>query len=111
MNIIDQAGTAGKYEYLFVNRRTGKPYRCIKHAWQKIKTAAGLPHYRVHDLRHEFASLLLGQGVSVLLVKELLGHAQINTTVNRYAHLATDELMSASSHVSDAINSAMPESN
>ena len=111
MNVIDQAGTEGKYEYLFVNRKTGMPFKCIRRQWQKICDAAGLPkHYRFHDLRHEFASLLVGQGVSVLLVKEPLGHAQINTTVNRYAHLATDELLSASSHVSDAIDAAAPES-
>ena len=111
MNVIDQAVTEGTYEYLFVNRKTGIPFKCIRRQWQKICDAAGLPkHYRFHDLRHEFASLLVGQGVSVLLVKEPLGHAQINTTVNRYAHLATDELLSASSHVSDAIDAAAPES-
>jgi len=106
LKIIAQANSQG-YEYLFINRRTGKPYTCIRHQWQRIRAAAGFPDLRVHDMRHQFASLLLNKGVSVLLVKELLGHRQISTTVDRYSHLATDSLLSASNQVSNAINNAM----
>jgi site-specific recombinase XerD len=47
-----------------------------------IKTDVSL-----HTLRHSFATHLLEQGVSILLIKELLGHAHINTTMI-YLHLA-----------------------
>lgn len=48
-----------------------------------------------HALRHTCASHLVMSGVSILAVKEILGHADIQTTM-RYAHLApdvTDEAM------------------
>lgn len=48
---------------------------------------AGLPHIRVHDLRHSHASLLIEQGFSPLVIKDRLGHESIETTLNTYSHL------------------------
>ena len=46
-----------------------------------------IPRFRFHDIRHTFASLLLAQGESLHYVKEQMGHASIQTTVDVYAHL------------------------
>lgn len=40
-----------------------------------------------HDLRHSCASLLLKQGVPMKQIQEWLGHSDISTTANIYAHL------------------------
>jgi integrase len=45
------------------------------------------PRLRLHDLRHTYASLLIGQGANVVLVSRQLGHASPNTTLGVYAHL------------------------
>ncbi len=42
---------------------------------------------RFHDLRHSTATLLLEQGVELVVVKELLGHAHIGVTATVYAHV------------------------
>ena len=47
---------------------------------------AGLPDIRWHDLRHTYATLLLGRGVHPKLVQHLLGHASITMTLDRYSH-------------------------
>lgn len=52
---------------------------------------AGVSRITFHDLRHTVASLLAMMGVSAYVIKELLGHASITTTM-RYMHLAPDHL-------------------
>ncbi|MDP9497889.1 MAG: tyrosine-type recombinase/integrase, partial [Actinomycetota bacterium] len=48
---------------------------------------AGLPHVRVHDLRHTYATLALEAGVHPKVVSERLGHASIGITLNLYSHV------------------------
>ena len=47
---------------------------------------AGLPHIRLHDLRHTYATLALGAGVHPKIVSERLGHANIGITLDSYSH-------------------------
>ena len=47
----------------------------------------GLRHIRFHDLRHTFASLLINQDVPLINVSNFLGHSDLSTTANIYAHL------------------------
>ena len=48
---------------------------------------AGLPSIRFHDLRHSAATLMLGQGVNPKIVSEMLGHAGVQITLDRYSHV------------------------
>ena len=54
--------------------------------------AAGLPHQRFHDLRHECATLRLEQGEELAVVSRMLGHASLSTTANTYMH-TTDAML------------------
>lgn len=48
---------------------------------------SGVKKIRVHDLRHSHASLLISMGENPLIIKELLGHEKIQTTLGTYGHL------------------------
>lgn len=50
----------------------------------------GLPHINPHLFRHSAASVLLSNGVDVLTVAGMLGHSDVSTTLDTYAH-AIDE--------------------
>ena len=66
---------------------------------------AGLTDARVHDLRHTYASLLVGAGMTLPVVGALLGHAT-PTMTQRYAHLADDPLRAAAERVAAALQAA-----
>ncbi|MBI4635684.1 MAG: site-specific integrase [Candidatus Rokubacteria bacterium] len=51
---------------------------------------AGLRRIRFHDLRHTFTSLLIAQGAHPKYIQSQLGHASIQTTLDRYGHLMPD---------------------
>ncbi len=51
-----------------------------------VRRAAGLPHFRLHDLRHFMASEMLAAGVPIATVSQRLSHARASTTLNVYAH-------------------------
>lgn len=54
--------------------------------WRPAIKAAGL-RFRIHDLRHAFASLLLAFGETVLYVSRQLGHSSAKLTLDTYGHL------------------------
>jgi integrase len=56
-------------------------------AFGKILCDLGLPHMRIHDLRHSAASILLAKGVNIKVISELLGHSDIVVTLRVYGHL------------------------
>lgn len=85
---------AGHHDYVFCNPATGKPFISIYYSWDTCRRRAALPEFRIHDLRHSFASFLVNAGRSLYEVQQLLGHADIRTT-SRYAHLSRDRLREA----------------
>ncbi|GFE19549.1 hypothetical protein Sliba_00020 [Streptomyces nigrescens] len=59
----------------------------LSRAFTTLLRKAGLRRIRFHDLRHSTATLLLEQGVELVVIKELLGHAHIGVTATVYAHV------------------------
>ncbi|NJL26450.1 MAG: tyrosine-type recombinase/integrase [Thermoanaerobaculia bacterium] len=53
---------------------------------------------RVHDIRHNFASVGINIGQNLSVIGKLLGHTKILTT-QRYAHLADDPLRKANEEI------------
>ena len=78
----------------------------LQKPWRRIRKAAGLDDVRLHDLRHSFASVAAGGGMSLPVIGALLGHTQPQTT-QRYAHLSADPLKHASDVIGGRIAAAM----
>ena len=54
--------------------------------WNRTRAAAGVS-YRLHDLRHFYASGLIAAGCDVVTVQRAMGHGAASFTLNTYSHL------------------------
>ncbi|MFT3674222.1 tyrosine-type recombinase/integrase [Aestuariivirga sp.] len=92
-------------DYIIAGDVEGQHLTDLQRPWRRIRLKAGLPSLRIHDLRHSFASSALQQGIELHMVKELLGHSQIQTTM-RYAHVADEGRINAVDRLGNAMQLA-----
>lgn len=92
--------------YLFPNRPPTRPINNIAFHWDRIRNEAGLPGLRLHDLRHSWASVAAMNGVDMVTVAKLLGHALVETT-ERYTHLSDQSVTNAADRVSGRISAGL----
>ncbi len=78
----------------------------IKDAWGDVLKQAGLAGWRIHDLRHCFASMMVNSGASLPIVGKILGHTNVSTT-QRYAHLEQNPARKAAEEAAAKIAKAM----
>lgn len=67
-------------EYKFIEPRT------MQNKFKKILKAVGIENANFHALRHTFATRCVELGFDVKNLSEILGHATVNITMNRYVH-------------------------
>ena len=94
--IIKDKNTLGSayHDHGYIScREDGEPHT-LPSFYGALKRAcirAGVPRVSVHDLRHIYATILLEQGVSLVKISGLLGHASIHTTFEHYCHVMEDD--------------------
>jgi integrase len=92
--------------YVIAGRKYGSPFQSLSRAWHIARNYAGLDDVHLHDLRHSFASIAAGQGLSLYTIGKLLGHKNPKTTA-RYAHLARDVAQSANDEIGAVMQAAI----
>ncbi|MEU6402199.1 tyrosine-type recombinase/integrase [Streptomyces sp. NPDC046985] len=85
----EAAGAGWKASGYVFTRPDGSPIEgaTLTRHFNTLLRRATLRRIRFHDLRHSAATLLLEQGVELVVIKELLGHAHIGVTATVYAHV------------------------
>ncbi len=63
------------------------PRNFIEREFWSALSRAGLRRVRFHDLRHTYTALMIAQGANIKFIQSQLGHASIQTTLDRYGHL------------------------
>ncbi len=75
---------------------SGKPWHNnLQRSFHRIVKRAGIDYCSIHDLRRTFISHLAMAGVNAAVVKELAGHASIQTTQKYYTRILPESLQSA----------------
>ena len=92
--------------FVFRSPRENKRLTTLRCLWKKICRIAELKDFRLHDLRHTYASFAVSGGFSLPIIAKMLGHADIKTT-ERYAHLHQDPVNKAIDDVSLKIKKVM----
>ncbi len=74
-------------DWVFVTKH-GKPvHPTVDYRdWQALLADLGLPPYRVHDLRHAYATMLLEEGIDPRVVQAMLGHSTM-VLLKKYQHV------------------------
>jgi site-specific recombinase XerC len=69
-------------------------YEAVRRRWALSCKRAGVKHINLHALRHTCATQLVEQGVDILTVQAILGHAELGTTMI-YLHANNDRVRDA----------------
>lgn len=101
MRVLKKAKKLAVNEYVFPGQN-GSHLTTVKTRFTRICKNAKIKDFRVHDLRHSYASILARDGVPLLTIGHLLGHSQLSTTA-RYAHLDDESMRLATKLVGEKV--------
>lgn len=79
------------------------PVSAIEGFWRMLRAEAGIEDVRLHDLRHNYASLAARSFETLPMIGNLLGHKHASTTA-RYSHLDDASILSASAKIGAEID-------
>lgn len=84
-------------DLVFINFRTGEPAKNSSYDTHlyKLCDEAGIKRFCMHALRHTYATRAIEAGMQPKVLQQLLGHASIKTTMDRYVHVTDDSLTQA----------------
>ena len=96
INIVKHRMDALKGEYLFPmgNVDGAGPYYSLNAVHRKARTDAKLPEFRLYDCRHTFATRAVEDGMDLVTLAAILGHASLHQ-LQRYAHPSEDHKRTA----------------
>lgn len=97
--ILGEAAKMHKFETIFANPATGKPFTTITRVWYRLRKLAGISKMRIHSTRHIFGDALVASGRSLYDVQVLLRHSDPRVS-QRYARLSMHTLKEAANTVS-----------
>lgn len=83
-----QAGTAYDTRGFVICNELGSPAepRTMQDTFKRLLKAANIDAANFHCLRHTFATRAIESGVEIKTLSEILGHADVSTTLNKYGH-------------------------
>ncbi len=84
------------------------PVSAIEWFWRMLRVEAGIEDVRLHDLRHNYASLGVRSSETLPMIGNLLGHKNYSTTA-RYAHLDDKTLQDTAALLGDRIEQLFNE--
>lgn len=97
-------GKKNPFNLLFYDKN-GQPIAqdVLSKKFSRFLDENNLEHIRFHDLRHSHVTLLINSKVPIKVISERVGHSNINTTLNIYAHALKNMDVEASEKISESL--------
>jgi len=77
---------ASPHHYVLSNTEKPEEPRSYLYFYKRQLSLCGLPDYTFHTIRHTFATRCVEEGIDIKSLSEILGHANVKITMNRYVH-------------------------
>jgi integrase len=107
LHILESLPKVAGNPYVFPGKIEGQPINNPIKAFKRIIVRAGIESsFRLHDLRHTHASLIVNNGGSLYDVQAALNHANSSMS-ERYAHLSSDSMAKTSHNLSAVVAGAI----
>ncbi|MEQ8822977.1 MAG: tyrosine-type recombinase/integrase [Filomicrobium sp.] len=100
--ILNELPRFSNIPFIFPSLKTRGPFVNFSAQWAKVIKRADVGRWRIHDLRHGFASTAVSSGASLAVIQRQLGHSRPATTA-RYAHVGDTEKHSVAATVADLL--------
>lgn len=94
MPVLEELKEVKCCDYVFSNPTTQNRYFDLKRSFDSICKKANIENLRFHDLRHTAGTRMVAAGIDLVVVQDILGHADIKTTM-RYTHPVNERKMLA----------------
>jgi integrase len=105
--IYCKAVAQGNGDYIFVTQHGAiRSYQGLRRQFGRFLCDHGLAHYKItfHRFRHTFATVMMELGVNPKIVQELLGHADIQTTLGTYTFASIAEMAKATDSLRNTLD-------
>lgn len=89
-DILKRCKSADADAYFLTGTREFTQPRTYQNRFKAYLRECALPDFSFHSLRHTFASRAVELGFDPKTLSEILGHANVNITLNRYVHSSTE---------------------
>lgn len=91
-------------DYVFTRNTGGALNPSSIGVWmEKFAERHGLPHIHPHAFRHSAASIMIAEGVDIVTVSKMLGHANTSMTTDTYSHMIEDAKRGATECIADVM--------
>ena len=109
MAIMEENPGYNREGYVFC-QENGEPYepRTYQDLFKRCVRQAGIADANFHSLRHTFATRALEQGMDVVTLSRLLGHANPSITLDKYGHALDDHKRESMERLDTLYDAAAP---
>lgn len=85
MEYFERFKSDSNYYILSGSEKVIEP-RTMQYRYKKVLRSAKIPYHNYHQLRHSFATNCMQKGFDIKTLSNVLGHSNVNFTLNRYVH-------------------------